>query len=109
MVLPRHPWGPRFCSWIRQNAAARRNRELNSGETSYQKSTEWNDLPLATVWYYGINAAIVSDLDRADVSDFERGRRDPDLLTLLSYCRLANVYLDVLVDDELDLPKELLR
>jgi transcriptional regulator with XRE-family HTH domain len=48
----------------------------------------------------------VSDLDRADVSDFERGRRDPDLLTLLSYGRLANVYLDVLVDDELDLPEE---
>jgi transcriptional regulator with XRE-family HTH domain len=48
----------------------------------------------------------VSDLDRADVSDFERGRRDPDLLTLLSYGRLANVYLDVLVDDELDLPED---
>ena len=50
----------------------------------------------------------VRALDRADVSDFERGRRDPDLLTLLSYGRLANVYLDVLVDDELDLPEELL-
>jgi hypothetical protein len=50
----------------------------------------------------------VSDLDRADVSDFERGRRDPGLLTLLSYGRLANVYLDVLVDDKLDLPEELL-
>jgi transcriptional regulator with XRE-family HTH domain len=51
----------------------------------------------------------VRDLDRADVSDFERGRRDPDLLTLLSYSRVANVYLDVLIDDELDLPEELLR
>ena len=50
----------------------------------------------------------VSDLDRADVSEFERGRRDPDLLTLLSYGRLANFYLDVLVDDEQDLPEELL-
>ena len=48
----------------------------------------------------------VSDLDRADVSDFERGRRDPDLLTLLSYGRLAKVYLDVLVDDEQDLPED---
>ena len=48
----------------------------------------------------------VSDLDRADVSDFERGRRDPDLLTLLSYGRLANFYLDVLVNDELDLPED---
>jgi transcriptional regulator with XRE-family HTH domain len=49
----------------------------------------------------------VSDLDRADVSDFERGRRDPDLLTLLSYASLTNVYLDELVDDRLDLPEEL--
>ena len=32
--------------------------------------------------------------------------RDPDLLTLLSYGRLANVYLDVLVDDEMDLPED---
>jgi hypothetical protein len=45
-------------------------------------------------------------LDRADVSEFERGRRDPDLLTLLSYGRLAKVYLDVLVDDVLDLPED---
>jgi transcriptional regulator with XRE-family HTH domain len=49
----------------------------------------------------------VSDLDRADISDFERGRRDPDSLTQLSYAHLANVYLDVLVDDNLDLPEEL--
>src|SRR5687767_8357817 len=49
----------------------------------------------------------VSNLDRVDVSDFERGRRDPDVLTLLAYARLANVYLDVLVDDGLDLPEEL--
>jgi len=48
----------------------------------------------------------VSDLDCADVSDFERGRRAPDLLTLLSYDRLANGYLDVLVDDELELPED---
>ena len=51
----------------------------------------------------------VSGLDRADVSDFESGRRDPDLLTLLSYGRLANVYLDVLVDDEMDLLEDASR
>jgi transcriptional regulator with XRE-family HTH domain len=49
----------------------------------------------------------VSDLDRTDISDFERGRRDPDLLTLLSYANLINVFLDVLVDDGLDLPENL--
>jgi hypothetical protein len=50
--------------------------------------------------------SFVRDLDRADVSDFERERRDPDLLTLLSYGRLAKVYLDVLVDDEPGLPED---
>jgi len=50
---------------------------------------------------------LVSDLDRVGISDFERGRRNPDVLTLLSYARLTSVYLDVLVDNGLDLPEEL--
>jgi transcriptional regulator with XRE-family HTH domain len=49
----------------------------------------------------------VRNLDRAEISDFERGRRDPDALTQLSYARLINVCLDVLVDDGMDLPEEL--
>jgi len=47
---------------------------------------------------------LVDELDRAQVSDFERGRRVPSLPVLLEYARSAGVYMDVLVDDELDLP-----
>jgi transcriptional regulator with XRE-family HTH domain len=50
---------------------------------------------------------LVRNLDRAEISDFERGRREPDALTQLSYARLINVCLDVLVDDGMDLPEEL--
>lgn len=41
------------------------------------------------------------------VSQFETGRREPSLLVLLQYARVANVSTDVLIDDELDLPTKL--
>lgn len=41
----------------------------------------------------------------ASISQYERGKREPPLLVLLRYARLANVSTDVLVDDKLDLPK----
>ncbi|HEV2704354.1 MAG TPA: helix-turn-helix transcriptional regulator [Pyrinomonadaceae bacterium] len=43
------------------------------------------------------------------ISEFETGRREPPLLIILLYARLANVWMDVLVDDELDLPDKLPR
>jgi transcriptional regulator with XRE-family HTH domain len=44
---------------------------------------------------------------QADISDYERGRREPSLKVLLRYARAANVYVDVLIDDEFDLPETL--
>src|SRR5438093_1287774 len=41
------------------------------------------------------------------VSDFENGIREPSLPVLLKYARLAGVYVDVLIDDELELPTNL--
>lgn len=41
------------------------------------------------------------------ISDFELGNREPSLLILLQYARAANVIVDVLIDDELDLPARL--
>ena len=38
------------------------------------------------------------------VSAYERGTREPNLLILLRYARLARVSTDVLIDDKLDLP-----
>jgi len=44
---------------------------------------------------------------REEISDFERGRRIPPLPVLLEYARVAGVYMDALVDDQLDLPLRL--
>jgi transcriptional regulator with XRE-family HTH domain len=41
------------------------------------------------------------------ISRYEQGKREPPLMILLEYARLANVYVDVLIDDELDLPARL--
>jgi transcriptional regulator with XRE-family HTH domain len=40
------------------------------------------------------------------ISEFESGRREPSLLVLLSVARLAGVPMEMLVDDELDLPEK---
>ncbi len=48
-----------------------------------------------------------NELVRAQISDFERGRRVPALPVILEYARAAGVYMDALVDDELDLPNRL--
>jgi transcriptional regulator with XRE-family HTH domain len=45
-------------------------------------------------------------LTREEVSAYERGVREPSLPTLLRYADVARVWIDVLVDDDLDLPKE---
>jgi transcriptional regulator with XRE-family HTH domain len=46
-------------------------------------------------------------IDAKHVSKFELGEREPSLLVLLRYARLAGVTMDVLVDDEMDLPARL--
>jgi transcriptional regulator with XRE-family HTH domain len=50
----------------------------------------------------------VEDLiNYTQISRFESGTREPSLMVLLQYARLANVYLEALVDDSLDLPARL--
>jgi transcriptional regulator with XRE-family HTH domain len=51
--------------------------------------------------------SLEDELVRAQISDFERGRRVPALPVILEYARAAGIYMDVLVDDELDLPTRL--
>jgi transcriptional regulator with XRE-family HTH domain len=46
-------------------------------------------------------------LQQSSISGYERGVREPPLLIVLEYARAANVYVDVLLDDELDLPERL--
>jgi transcriptional regulator with XRE-family HTH domain len=45
--------------------------------------------------------------DKSYIHRFEAGMREPSLLVLLGYSRVAGVALEVLVDDELDLPTKL--
>lgn len=47
------------------------------------------------------------ELFRSNISQYELGTREPPLPVLLQYARVANVYVDVLIDDDLELPEKL--
>jgi transcriptional regulator with XRE-family HTH domain len=49
----------------------------------------------------------IKGLTHSSVSGYELGTREPPLLVLLEYARIANVHLEVLADDNLDLPHEI--
>lgn len=46
-------------------------------------------------------------MTREYVSGFERDIREPPLPVLLAYSRVGGCYLEVLVDDELELPEKI--
>lgn len=50
---------------------------------------------------------LTEELLREEVSLFEHGIRVPPLPVLLEYARAANVYVETLIDDKLDLPETL--
>lgn len=50
---------------------------------------------------------LIEELEQDYISKFERGVLVPPLHVLLAYAEAANVWLEVLVKDDLDLPKEL--
>lgn len=50
---------------------------------------------------------LIDELERDYISKFERGTLEPTLWVLLQYARAANVYADVLIDNDLDLPEKL--
>ena len=41
------------------------------------------------------------------ISGYERGLREPSLEVVLMYARIAGVTMEMLVDDEIDLPRQL--
>ncbi len=55
------------------------------------------------LWRLGLEEVI----SYKKISDYERGQREPSLIVLLQYARVAGVCVDVLIDDELDLPARL--
>ena len=48
-----------------------------------------------------------SPLYPASISQYEQSKREPPLLVLLAYARVAGVAMEMLVDDDLDLPNPL--
>ena len=42
-------------------------------------------------------------LFRSNISQYERGDREPPLLVLLQYAKIVDLSVDVLVDDKLDI------
>ena len=47
------------------------------------------------------------DLTQNRISEYETGKGEPPLPVLLRYARIAGICVEVLIDDELDLPGEL--
>lgn len=47
------------------------------------------------------------ELFRSNISQYEMGTRHPPLKVLLGYAQAAGIWVDVLIDDELDLPAKL--
>jgi transcriptional regulator with XRE-family HTH domain len=48
---------------------------------------------------------LAEKLTRNEISKYERGVREPALSVLLKYARAADVNVEVLMDDELELPR----
>lgn len=50
---------------------------------------------------------MVGEIVQADISTYEIDQREPPLKVLLAYARAANVSVEALIDDELDIPEDL--
>lgn len=46
-------------------------------------------------------------ITREDISKYERGLREPSLIVLLQYARIAGIPMEALIDDRLNLPSHL--
>ena len=46
-------------------------------------------------------------LYRASISQYESGKIEPPLPVLLRYAKIANVYVEVLIDDAIELPAQI--
>jgi len=48
-----------------------------------------------------------TEFSRSELSAYERGVREPPLQVLLSYSKVIRIWMNVLIDDQLDLPPTL--
>lgn len=54
-----------------------------------------------------VKLGLDEDLFQGSISGYELGTREPPLPVLLKYAQTAGVWIDVLVNDEFDLPEKL--
>jgi len=52
-----------------------------------------------------LSALGMTDYSRSVISGYELGTKEPPLPVLLKYARLAGISTDILIDDEMKLPK----
>lgn len=52
---------------------------------------------------------LAEDYGRHYISGFETGEREPSLPVLLKYSEVARVWINALVDDDVDLPRSILN
>lgn len=50
---------------------------------------------------------LAEDHERHYISGFETGEREPSLKVLLEYSKVARVWVNVLIDDEVNLPEKI--
>jgi transcriptional regulator with XRE-family HTH domain len=82
---------------------ASRERPNRLGEKLLQIRTALGLSQNEMIWKLGLSER----LTQFRISCFERGTREPSLIVLLRYARVAGVTMEVLVDDEMDLPDRL--
>ncbi len=51
-----------------------------------------------------LSLGMKNNLNREEISKFERDLREPSLIIILAYARLIGISTDILIDDDLDLP-----
>ncbi|MGH9825244.1 MAG: hypothetical protein ACREDR_18595 [Blastocatellia bacterium] len=57
--------------------------------------------------YMVVKLGLTERLTRERISDYELGKREPPYDVLLAYGHIAGVWVDVLINDTLDLPEKL--
>jgi transcriptional regulator with XRE-family HTH domain len=92
-------WGPPIRRSILMGRASR-PRPLRLAEKLLQVRTALGLSQNGMIRRLGFVEEITQDY----ISAYERGVREPPLPILLQYARSANVLVEVLIDDELDLP-----
>lgn len=45
-----------------------------------------------------------AEITQSNISAYERGTKEPPIFVIMKYAKVANVWIDVLVEDALDLP-----